>query len=133
MITDHGPRRPAGFALTMEIVAQCAHAAVDVVRCPAVALLERWRAGGARKIVLGVDDLAAMTHRASLSGRDAMQPPSPMRVERIPAGTVTVLGIMGPRRAMDALLRHLKRCEVNRWGCVRSSSTHGSFAVDFTG
>jgi peptidyl-tRNA hydrolase len=25
----------------------------------------------------------------------------------IPAGTVTVLGILGPRRAMDALLRHL--------------------------
>ncbi|MEC7444225.1 MAG: peptidyl-tRNA hydrolase, partial [Candidatus Thermoplasmatota archaeon] len=26
----------------------------------------------------------------------------------IPAGTVTVLGIMGPRRAMDTLLRHLE-------------------------
>ncbi|DAC21640.1 MAG TPA: peptidyl-tRNA hydrolase, partial [Candidatus Poseidoniales archaeon] len=26
----------------------------------------------------------------------------------IPAGTITVLGLMGPRRAMDTLVRHLE-------------------------
>ena len=26
----------------------------------------------------------------------------------VPAGTITVLGLMGPRRAMDTLVRHLE-------------------------
>ena len=95
---------------TGKIAAQCAHAAVDVVRAARRSrLLERWRAGGARKIVLGVDDLAAMTalHASVPNGCYAALVTDAGRTE-IPAGTVTVLGIMGPRRAMDTLLRHLE-------------------------
>ena len=95
---------------TGKIAAQCAHAAVDVVRTARRSrLLERWRAGGARKIVLGVDDLAALTnlHASVPKGCYAALVTDAGRTE-IPAGTVTVLGIMGPRRAMDTLLRHLE-------------------------
>ena len=46
---------------TGKIAAQCAHAAVDVVRAARrTSLLERWRAGGSRKVVLAVEDLARM-------------------------------------------------------------------------
>ena len=58
--------------------------------------------------MLGVDDLEAMhaLHAAIPSGCYAALVTDAGRTE-IPAGTVTVLGIMGPRRAMDTLLRHL--------------------------
>ncbi len=94
---------------TGKIAAQSAHAAVDVVRAARRSrLLERWRAGGARKVVLAVDDLAAMhnVHSSIPNGCYSALVTDAGHTE-IPAGTVTVLGILGPRRAMDTLLRHL--------------------------
>jgi PTH2 family peptidyl-tRNA hydrolase len=94
---------------TGKTAAQCAHAAVDVVqKARRSRLLERWRAGGARKIVLGVEDEAALHTLAarvpqgcySAVVRDAGH-------TEVPSGTVTVLGLLGPRRSMDALLAHL--------------------------
>ena len=88
---------------TGKIAAQCAHAAVDVVRAA------RWRAGGSRKVVLAVDDLDRMRelHASVPSGCYASLVTDAGRTE-IPAGTITVLGLMGPRRAMDTLVRHLE-------------------------
>ena len=94
---------------TGKIAAQCAHAAVDVVqRARRSRVHERWRAGGSRKIVLGVDDEASLqevfnsvpegcfSHLVTDAGHTEVAP-----------GTVTVLGLLGPRRTMDALLSHL--------------------------
>jgi len=95
---------------TGKIAAQCAHAAVDVVRLARRSrLLERWRAGGARKVVLAVDNLSLMNelHAKVPAGCYAAMVSDAGHTE-VPAGTLTVLGIMGPRRAMDALLRHLE-------------------------
>ena len=95
---------------TGKIAAQCAHAAVDVVRAARrTRLLERWRAGGSRKVVLAVEDLERMRelHASVPNGCYASLVPDAGRPE-IPAGTITVLGLMGPRRAMDTLVRHLE-------------------------
>ena len=94
---------------TGKIAAQCAHAAVDVVRAARRSrLLERWRAGGARKVVLGVGDLEAMhaLHTSIPNGCYSALVTDAGHTE-IPAGTVTVLGIMGPRRAMAVSYTHL--------------------------
>jgi len=95
---------------TGKIAAQCAHAAVDVVRAARrTRLLERWRAGGSRKVVLAVEDLDRMRelHASVPNGCYASLVTDAGRTE-IPAGTTTVLGLMGPRRAMDTLVRHLE-------------------------
>ena len=88
---------------------QCAHAAVEVVaRAKRSRLLERWRAGGARKIVLGVEDEAALHALAAHVPQSCYA--SVVRDAghtEVPAGTVTVLGMLGPRRSLDALLSHL--------------------------
>ena len=95
---------------TGKIAAQCAHAAVDVVQVARRSrVLERWRAGGSRKIVLGVEDETALSEllRTVPKGcfshlvRDAGH-------TEVASGTVTVLGLLGPRRTMDALLSHLE-------------------------
>ena len=94
---------------TGKIAAQCAHAAVEVVRAARrTRLLERWRAGGSRKIVLAADDLDALRelHASIPSACHAHLVTDAGRTE-IPAGTVTVLGLLGPRRTMDTLVRHL--------------------------
>ncbi|MGB1587527.1 MAG: aminoacyl-tRNA hydrolase [Poseidonia sp.] len=92
-----------------KVAAQCAHAAVDVVaNARRTRLLERWRAGGARKIVLSVDDLEALNEVADNVPRGCF---SHIVVDaghtEVPAGTITVLGLLGPRRAVDALTGHL--------------------------
>lgn len=92
-----------------KIAAQCAHAAVDVAQQARQSrLLERWRAGGARKIVLGVDDVQSLNDIARRVPRGGF---SHTVVDaghtELPPGTTTVLGILGPRRTMDALLSHL--------------------------
>ena len=95
---------------TGKTAAQCAHAAVDVVqRARRSRMLERWRAAGARKVVLGIEDLASLNALARSVPRGCF---SHLVVDaghtEIPAGTTTVLGILGPRRAMDALLGDLR-------------------------
>ena len=90
--------------------AQCAHAAVTVVqRARRSRVLERWQASGARKIVLGIEDLSSLS---ALAGRLPKGCFSHTVVDagrtEVPPGTSTVLGILGPRRAMDALLGDLQ-------------------------
>jgi len=95
---------------TGKTAAQCAHAAVDVVqRARRSRMLERWRAGGARKIVLGVENEAALHELAAgvPEGCYASVVRDAGHTE-VPAGTVTVLGMLGPRRSMDVLLGHLE-------------------------
>ena len=95
---------------TGKTAAQCAHGAVDVVRAARRSrLLERWRAGGARKVVLAVQDLDAMmeVHRTVPSGSYASIVSDAGHTE-VTAGTRTVVAILGPRRTMDTLLRHLE-------------------------
>ena len=95
---------------TGKTAAQCAHAAVDVGRAARRSrLLERWRAGGARKVVLAVQDLDGMNelHASVPSGCYSSIVTDAGRTE-VPAGTQTVVGILGPRRTMDTLLRHLE-------------------------
>lgn len=93
-----------------KIAAQCAHAAVDVVlHARRSRVFERWRSAGSRKIVLVVEDgeeLQEINRRVpdgcfSSIVYDAGH-------TEIPAGTMTVLGILGPRRTVDALVSHLK-------------------------
>ena len=94
---------------TGKTAAQCAHAAVEVVRAARrTRLLERWRAGGSRKIVLAVDDLTSMEelHASVPSGCHSHLVTDAGHTE-VPAGTITVLGLLGPRRTMDTLVRHL--------------------------
>ncbi|HIF46018.1 MAG TPA: peptidyl-tRNA hydrolase [Candidatus Poseidoniales archaeon] len=97
-----------------KLAAQCAHAAVDcalAAKRSAGRLYERWKAGGARKIVLmcaDEDELKDLNNKAKKANlvtsliRDAGH-------TEIPAGTITVLGIgPSPRRAVDALTGELK-------------------------
>ena len=94
---------------TGKVAAQCAHAAVELVRSARrTRLLERWRAGGSRKIVLAAENLGALSelHATVPSACHAHLVSDAGRTE-IPAGTVTVLGILGPRRTMDTLVRPL--------------------------
>lgn len=97
-----------------KLAAQCAHAAVDcalAAKRSAGRLYERWKVGGARKIVLmcadedEIKDLNNKAQKANLVTcliRDAGH-------TEIPAGTITVLGIgPSPRRALDALTGELK-------------------------
>jgi len=94
---------------TGKVAAQCAHAAVDVVqRARRSRMMERWRAGGARKIVLGVDDEPSLHELARLVPRGCF---SHVVIDaghtEVPPNTVTVLGMLGPRRTIDALIGHL--------------------------
>jgi len=97
-----------------KLAAQCAHAAVDcalAAKRSASRLYERWKAGGARKIVLmcaDEDELKELNEKAKSANlvtslvRDAGH-------TEIPAGTITVLGIgPSPRRAVDALTGDFK-------------------------
>ena len=94
---------------TGKIAAQCAHAAVDVAqRARRSRIMERWRAGGARKIVLGVDDEMALHEIARLVPKGCFSHlVSDAGHTEVPPGPVTVLGMLGPRRTIDALVGHL--------------------------
>ena len=84
---------------TGKLAAQCAHAAVDVVRRSSLTAPRTLASRRREKVVLGVDDLEAMhaLHASIPSGCYAALVTDAGHTE-VPAGTVTVLGIMGPRR-----------------------------------
>ena len=97
-----------------KFAAQCAHAAVDCAmsaKRSAGRIYERWKAGGARKIVVQCDTLDEMkklygeAQKANLVTtmvRDAGH-------TEIPAGTITVIAIgPAPRRSVDSLTGDLK-------------------------
>jgi peptidyl-tRNA hydrolase len=72
-------------------------------------LLERWRAGGARKVVLAVQDLDGMNElHASVPSGCYSSIVTDAGLTEVAVGTQTVVGILGPRRTMDTLLRHLE-------------------------
>ena len=92
-----------------KIVAQAAHAAVEVaLKARGTAMFERWRQAGSRKISLigpnleTIDDISSkcahgiVSHVVKDAGHTEISP-----------GTVTVLGILGPRQSIDLLISHL--------------------------
>jgi len=95
-----------------KIVAQTGHAAVEVVlkaRKTEADLLNRWRGEGARKIALKIPDeenLKRLFGEAKESGLVTYLVKDAGHTE-IPPGTFTVVGILGPRRAVDALVGEL--------------------------
>ena len=92
-----------------KIVAQTGHAAVEVAlkaKRNEGDLLARWRNEGARKIALKVPDedtLKRLYGDAVDSGLVAYLVKDAGHTE-IPPGTLTVVGILGPRRAVDSLV-----------------------------
>ena len=97
-----------------KLVAQCAHAAVKCAlraRSKKTRLEERWSKSGARKIVLEVEDEAALWRLKDCAkefGVIAMIIQDAGHTE-IPAGTVTVLGLgPAPRNVIDELVRDLR-------------------------
>ena len=95
-----------------KIVAQTGHAAVEVAlkaKRNEADLLARWRNEGARKIALKVPDedtLKRLFGEATEAGLVAYLVKDAGHTE-IPPGTLTVVGILGPRRAVDALVGEL--------------------------
>ena len=97
---------------TGKMVAQTGHAAVEVAlkaKRNESDLLTRWRNEGARKIALKVPDedtLKRLFGEATEAGLVAYLVKDAGHTE-IPPGTLTVVGILGPRRAVDALVGEL--------------------------
>ena len=95
-----------------KMVAQTGHAAVEVAlkaKRNEADLLARWRNEGARKIALKVPDedtLKRLFGEATEAGLVAYLVKDAGHTE-IPPGTLTVVGILGPRRAVDALVGEL--------------------------
>ena len=92
-----------------KIVAQAAHAAVEVaLKARGTAMFERWRQAGSRKISLIAPDLETLD---DISSKCANGIVSHMVKDaghtEIPPGTVTVLGILGPRQSIDILTSDL--------------------------
>ena len=99
---------------TGKLAAQCAHAAVDcalVAKRSASRLFERWKAGGARKIVVQCDTLEEMKrlYGAAQKANLVTSMIKDAGHTEIPSGTITVIGIgPAPRRSMEALTGELK-------------------------
>jgi len=95
-----------------KIVAQTGHAAVELVlkaRKTELDLLNRWREEGARKIALKIPDeenLQRLFSEAKDAGLVTYLVKDAGHTE-IPPGTLTVVGILGPRRSVDALVGEL--------------------------
>ena len=96
---------------TGKTAAQCAHAAVEitlVARRQSKRLFQAWRENGGRKIVLHAENIEAFDeivadiahgivwHLVKDAGHTEVAP-----------GTVTVLGMLGPRGSIDRLVGHL--------------------------
>ena len=117
--TDDGPTMVlvtrADLTLsTGKLAAQCAHAAVDcalVAKRSVSRLFERWKAGGARKIVVQCDTLEEMKrlYGAAQKANLVTSMIKDAGHTEIPSGTITVIGIgPAPRRSMEALTGELK-------------------------
>ena len=117
--TDDGPTMVlvtrADLTLsTGKLAAQCAHAAVVcalVAKRSASRLFERWKAGGARKIVVQCDTLEEMKrlYGAAQKANLVTSMIKDAGHTEIPSGTITVIGIgPAPRRSMEALTGELK-------------------------
>ncbi|MEC7437128.1 MAG: aminoacyl-tRNA hydrolase, partial [Candidatus Thermoplasmatota archaeon] len=97
---------------TGKIVAQTGHAAVEVAlkaKRNETDLLARWRSEGARKIALKVPDedtLKQLYREATDAGFVTYLVKDAGHTE-IPPGTLTVVGILGPRRSVDFLVGEL--------------------------
>ncbi len=95
-----------------KLVAQTGHAAVEVAlkaRKSELDLLTRWREEGARKISLKVPDENALKRlfgEAKEAGLVTYLVKDAGHTE-IPPGTLTVVGILGPKRAVDVLVGEL--------------------------
>jgi PTH2 family peptidyl-tRNA hydrolase len=97
-----------------KLAAQCAHAAVDcamAAKRSAGRLYERWKAGGARKIVVQcdtIDDMKELFGKAQKANLVVSMIKDAGHTE-IPTGTLTVIAIgPAPRRSVDALTGDLK-------------------------
>ena len=95
-----------------KMVAQTGHAAVEVAlkaKRNEGDLLPRWRSEGARKIALKVPDEDSLNHlygEATDAGLVTYLVKDAGHTE-IPPGTLTVVGILGPRRSVDILVGDL--------------------------
>ena len=95
-----------------KIVAQTGHAAVEVAlkaKRNESDLLTRWRSEGARKIALKTPDensLKRLYGEATDAGLVTYLVKDAGHTE-IPPGTLTVVGILGPRRSVDILVGEL--------------------------
>ena len=88
-----------------KIVAQAAHAAVEVaLKARGTAMFERWRQAGSRKISLIAPDWETLDYISSKCAHGIV---SHMVKDaghtEIPPGTVTVLGLLGPRSSIEIL------------------------------
>ena len=96
----------------VKLVELAGHAAVEVAlkaRKSEPDLLNRWRNEGARKITLKIpdeDSLKRLFGEAQEAGLVSYMVKDAGHTE-IPPGTLTVVGILGPRRAVDALVGDL--------------------------
>lgn len=94
--------------------AQCAHAAVEialVARRQSKRLFQGWRENGGRKIVLNAQNINALDEIvADLAHGIIWHLVKDAGHTEVPPGTVTVLGLLGPRRSIDRLVGHLETC-----------------------
>ena len=92
--------------------AQCAHAAVEitlVARRQSKRLYQAWRENGGRKIVLNAENMVALDDIvADISHGVIWHLVKDAGHTEVAPGTVTVLGLLGPRRTVDRLVGHLE-------------------------
>ncbi len=92
-----------------KIVAQAAHAAVEVaLKARGTAMFERWRQAGSRKISLVAPNLETLDDISSKSAHGIVSHiVKDAGHTEIPPGSVTVLGLLGPRHSIDFLISDL--------------------------
>ena len=95
-----------------KMVAQTGHAAVEIAlkaKRSEPNLLTRWRNEGARKIALKVanEDALKQLYNDAINAKLITYLVKDAGHTEIPPGTLTVVGILGPRRAVDALVGNL--------------------------
>tara|TARA_B100001113_G_scaffold353493_1_gene358062 strand:- start:1936 stop:2307 length:372 start_codon:yes stop_codon:yes gene_type:complete len=95
-----------------KMVAQTGHAAVEIAlkaKRSEPNLLTRWRNEGARKIALKVanEDALKQLYNDAINAKLITYLVKDAGHTEIPPGTLTVVGILGPRTAVDALVGNL--------------------------
>ena len=95
-----------------KVAVQCGHGAVEVAlsaRKRSARMFEAWREGGSRKIALRVPDEAALNElRDRLSYGILHHTVIDAGRTEVAAGTVTVMALLGPRHAVDAVVHDLE-------------------------
>jgi peptidyl-tRNA hydrolase, PTH2 family len=107
--------RPLTVSFTGKIAAQASHATLACYKylfnhVPSASLLKRWERGGQTKIAVQVkteEELLTLQAQAMSLGLCARVIQDAGRTQ-IAAGSITVLGILGPNRVVDQVTGQLK-------------------------